>query len=45
MNETAKHCLEEDHNFSWDQRKVANRESKLIHKISKTYDMPIYVSS
>ena len=29
-NETAKHCWEADHNFSLDQKKVVNRESRLI---------------
>ena len=26
----AKHCWEADHNFSWDQKKVVDRESRLI---------------
>ena len=35
-NETAKHCREADHNFSWDQKKV-DRESGLIpRKIKET---------
>ena len=29
-NEIAKHCWEADHDFSWDQKEVANRESRLI---------------
>ena len=29
-NEIAKHCQEVDHNFSWDQKKVVDRESRLI---------------
>ena len=29
-NEIPKHCWEVDHNFCWDQRKVINRENKLI---------------
>ena len=36
-NEIAKHCWEPDHNFSWDQRKVVDRESRLIPgKIKET---------
>ena len=36
-NETAKHCWEADHNFSWDQKKVVDRESSLIpRKIKET---------
>ena len=31
-NETAKHCWEVDHNFSWDKKKVVDRESSLITK-------------
>ena len=31
-NEIAKHCWEADHNFSWDQKKVVDRESRLISK-------------
>ena len=31
-NEIAKRCWEADHNFSWDQKKVINRESRLIPK-------------
>ena len=31
-NEIAKHCWEADHNFSWDQKKVVERESRLIPK-------------
>ena len=29
-NEIAKHCWEADQNFSWDQKKVTDRESRLI---------------
>ena len=29
-NEIAKHCWEADHNLNWDQRKVIDRESRLI---------------
>ena len=29
-NEIAKHCWEADHNFSWDQKKVVDTESRLI---------------
>ena len=37
MNETVKHCWEADHNFSWDQNKVVDRESRLIpRKIKET---------
>ena len=36
-NETAKKCWEADHNFSWDQKKVVDRESRLIpRKIKET---------
>ena len=36
-NETAKHCWEADHNFNWDQKKVIDRESRLIpRKIKQT---------
>ena len=38
-NETAKHCdcWEADHKFSWDQKKVVDRESRLIlRKIKET---------
>ena len=36
-NETAKHCWEADHNFNWDQKKVIDRESRLIpRKIKET---------
>ena len=31
-NEIVKHCWEADHNLSWDQKKVADRESKLISR-------------
>ena len=37
MNEIAKHCWENVHNFSWDQKKVVDRESRLIRrKIKET---------
>ena len=37
-NEIAKHCWEADHNFSWDQKKVVDRESRSIPMmIKKTY--------
>ena len=29
-NEIAKHCWEADHNFSWDQKTVIDRESRKI---------------
>ena len=29
-NEIAKHCWQADYNFSWDQKKVIDRESRLI---------------
>ena len=36
-NEIAKHCSEADHNFNWDQKKVIDRESRLIpRKIKET---------
>ena len=36
-NEIAKHCWEGDLNFSWDQKKVVGRESRLIsRKIKET---------
>ena len=36
-NEIAKHCWETDHNFNWDQKKVIDRESRLIpRKIKET---------
>ena len=36
-NEITKHCLEADHNFNWDQKKVIDRESRLIpRKIKET---------
>ena len=36
-NEIAKYCWEADHNFSWDQKKVVDRESRLIaRKIEET---------
>ena len=37
-NEIPKHCWEAYHNFSWDQKKVVNRESRLIpRKIKEPY--------
>ena len=37
-NEIPKHCWKADHNFSWDQKKVADRESRLIpKKLKKLY--------
>ena len=36
-NEIAKHCWEADHNFSWHEKKVVDRESRLIpRKIKET---------
>ena len=36
-NKIAKHCWEADHNFNWDQKKVVDRESRLIlRKIKET---------
>ena len=36
-NESAKHCWEADRNFNWDQKKVIDRESRLIpRKIKET---------
>ena len=36
-NEIAKHCCEANHNFNWDQKKVIDRESRLIlRKIKET---------
>ena len=36
-NEIAKHCWEADHNFSKDQKKVVDRENRLIlRKIKET---------
>ena len=36
-NEIAKQCWEADHNFNWDQKKVVDRESRLIpRKIKET---------
>ena len=36
-NEIAKHCWEADHNFNWDQKKVIDKESRLIpSKIKET---------
>ena len=34
-NEIAKHCWEADHNFNWDQKKVIDRESRLIPRKTK----------
>ena len=36
-NEIGKHCWEADHKFNWDQKKVVDRESRLIpRKIKET---------
>ena len=36
-NEIPEHCWEADHNFSWNQKKVVDRESRLIpRKIKET---------
>ena len=36
-NEIAKQCWDADHNFNWDQKKVIDRESRLIPwKIKET---------
>ena len=36
-NEIAKYCWEADHSFSWDQKKVVDRKSRLIpRKIKET---------
>ena len=34
-NEIAKHRWESDHNFNWDQKKVVDRENRLIHRKTK----------
>ena len=34
-NEIAKHCWQADHNFRWDQKKVIDRESRLIPRKTK----------
>ena len=34
-NEIAKHCWEPDHDFSWDQKKVVDMESRFIPRNSK----------
>ena len=34
-DEIAKHCWEADHNFNWDQKKVIERENRLIPRKSK----------
>ena len=39
-NEIAKHCWEADHNSSWDQKKVVDRESRLIPKEIKELSQP-----
>ena len=48
-NEIAKHCWEADHNFSWDQKKVVNRESRSTPwKIKETIHSlkyPIYINN
>ena len=37
-NESVKHYWDTDHNFSWDQKKVVDRESRLNpRKIKETY--------
>ena len=37
-NEITKHCWEADHNFNWDQKKVIDKENRLIpRKIKETY--------
>ena len=36
-NKIAKHCWEADHNFNWDQKKIVDRENRLIpRKIKET---------
>ena len=36
-NEVAKHCWESDRNFTWDQKKVVDKKSRLIpRKIKET---------
>ena len=40
-NEIAKHFSEADHSFSWDQKKVIDRESKLIPRKSKETTHPL----
>ena len=36
-NEIAKQCFEADHNFSWDQKNIVDRESRFIPaKIKET---------
>ena len=46
--EIPKHCWDEDHNFSWDQKEVVNRESRLVpRKIKETMHSlknPIYIN-
>ena len=38
-NVLARHCWEADHSFNWDQKKVIDRESRLIpRKIKETMD-------
>ena len=32
MNEITKYCWEADNNFSWDQKKVVDKESRFIPK-------------
>ena len=34
-NEFAKHCWEPDRNFTWDQKKVNDRESRLVPRKTK----------
>ena len=47
-DEIAKHCWEEDHKFNWDQKKVIDRESRLIPtKIKETINSlknPIHIN-
>ena len=42
-NETAKHCWEADHNFTWDQKNVVDRKSRLIPRKIKRSKKP-YIS-
>ena len=41
-NEIAKHCWEADHNFSWDQKKVVDRESRLIVLVHDVLNLLYY---
>ena len=38
-NEIVKHCLEADHNFNWDQKKVIEESLKNPNHINKICDM------